>query len=404
MVGKDLHPQFPILERQVHGRALAYLDNAATMQRPDCVLAAMDAFSRSCNANVHRGVHTLSQEATDAFESARDRVRTFVNAKESAEIIWTKGCTESLNLVAHSWGAANLGPGDEILLSTMEHHANIVPWQLAANRVGAQVKPIPIDDDCQIDLGALQRMLSGPVKVVGVKHVCNATGRVNPVAEIARMAHDVGAVAVVDGAQALAHVQVDVQALGADFYAMSSHKVYGPMGMGALYGRRELLDSMPPFQGGGDMIRSVSFDGTTFNTIPNRFEPGTPHVDGAIGFSRALDWMVENGVEAIACHENELAEACRKALREIPGVRLVAEGGEKAAVVSFVTEFAHPHDVGTVLDRHGVAVRTGHHCCMPLMDRLGIPGTVRASFAAYNTDVDLKVLIEGVLATRGIFA
>ena len=399
-----LRLEFPILNREIHGRRLVYLDNAATMQRPEAVLAAMDGFSRTLNANVHRGVHTLSQEATDAFEAARDTVRDFVGAGESKEILWTKGCTESLNLVAHSWGLANLKPGDEVLLSTMEHHADIVPWQLVAERTGAVVRPIPISDTCEIDLDALRAMVGPKTKVIGVKHVCNATGVINPVKEMGEIADSVGAILVVDGAQALAHVDVDVKELGADFYAMSSHKVYGPMGVGALYGRRELLEAMPPFMGGGDMIRSVSFEGTTYNDLPNKFEPGTPNVSGVIGFARALDWVSGLGLAALASHENALAEETRAALREVPGVKLIAEGRDKAAVVSFTTEFAHPHDLGTVLDEYGVAIRTGHHCCMPLMTRLGIPGTARASFAAYNTNVDIKVLIEGLTKAREIFA
>jgi cysteine desulfurase / selenocysteine lyase len=399
-----IQKQFPVLGRKVHGRRLVYLDNAATMQRPEVVLEAMNQFSRTMNANVHRGVHTLSQEATDSFEAAREIVRDFVGAAESSEIIWTKGCTESLNLVAMSWGLANLKSGDEILLSTMEHHADIVPWQLVAERTGAVIRPIPISDECVIDLDALRAMVGPKTKVVGVKHVCNATGVINPVKEMGEIAHSVGAILVVDGAQALAHVKVDVRDLGADFYAMSSHKVYGPMGVGAVYGRREHLEAMPPFMGGGDMIRSVSFEKTTFNTIPNKFEPGTPNVPGVIGFARALDWVIVQGLEGLASHENELAVETRGALMEFEGVRLVGKSDNQAAVVSFVTEFAHPHDLGTILDEFGVAVRTGHHCCMPLMSRLGIPGTVRASFAAYNTKEDIKVLIEGLSKAREIFS
>ncbi|MFM9872526.1 MAG: SufS family cysteine desulfurase [Fimbriimonadaceae bacterium] len=399
-----IRKQFPVLGREVHGRRLVYLDNAATMQRPEAVLDAMDRFSRTMNANVHRGVHTLSQEATDAFEAAREAVRDFVGAGESNEIIWTKGCTESLNLVAMSWGFANLGEGDEILLSTMEHHADIVPWQMVAERTGAVIRPIPISDDCVIDLDALRVMVGPKTKIVGVKHVCNATGVINPVKEIGEIAHSVGAILVVDGAQALAHLAVDVQELGADFYAMSSHKVYGPMGVGAIYGRRALLEAMPPFMGGGDMIRSVSFEKTTFNTIPNKFEPGTPNVSGVIGFARALDWVRETGLAAMAQHENELAIEARAAVLKIDGVRLIGKCDDQVAVVSFVTDFAHPHDLGTILDEYGVAVRAGHHCCMPLMSRLGIPGTVRASFAAYNNKEDIKVLIDGLKRAQEIFA
>ncbi|MBX3113324.1 MAG: cysteine desulfurase [Fimbriimonadaceae bacterium] len=400
----DVRAEFPILNQSINGKPLVYLDSAASTQRPNSVLAAMDRFSKTSNANVHRGVHTLSQRATDEFESARVTVQNFVGADDSAEIIWTKGCTESLNLVAASWGGANLKPGDEILLTNMEHHANIVPWQLIAEKTGAVVRPIPISDDCVVDLQTFREMVTSRTKVVGIKHVCNATGVVNPVREMAEIAKSVGAIVVADGAQALAHVPVNVKELGVDFYAMSSHKVYGPMGVGALYGRRELLEAMPPFMGGGDMIRSVSFAKTTFNEIPNKFEPGTPNVSGVIGFAAALDWYESVGKEQIWAHENQLAQTLRNTLDQIPGVRTIGKCENQAPVVSFVMDDAHPHDVGTILDSHGVAIRTGHHCCMPLMERLGIPGTSRASFAVYNTNQEINVLIEALKNVVDIFS
>lgn len=400
----DVRADFPILNQSINGKPLVYLDSAASTQRPDAVLAAMDRFSKTSNANVHRGVHTLSQRATDEFEAARVTVQKFVGADDPAEIIWTKGCTESLNLVAASWGGANLQPGDEILLTNMEHHANIVPWQLIAEKTGAVVRPIPITNDCVVDLQAFREMVNNRTKVVGIKHVCNATGVVNPVREIAEIAKSVGAIVVADGAQALAHVPVNVKELGVDFYAMSSHKVYGPMGVGALYGRCELLESMPPFMGGGDMIRSVSFARTTFNDIPNKFEPGTPNVSGVIGFAAALDWYQSIGKEKIWAYENELAQTLRNALNQMPGVRTMGKCENQAPVVSFVMDDAHPHDVGTILDSHGVAIRTGHHCCMPLMERLGIPGTSRASFAVYNTNQEINVLIEALKNVVDIFS
>ncbi len=400
----DVRLEFPALAQEVSGRPLAYLDSAASTQKPNAVLAAMERFYREDNANVHRGVHTLSQRATDAFEAARRTVARFVNAQSEREVVFTKGCTEAINLVAASWGGANLGPGDRVLVSHMEHHADIVPWQLIAQRTGATVEPFPITDSGEVDLASLEAMLAaGRVKLVGVKHVCNALGTVNPVAEIARLAHAHGALVLADGAQALAHVPVDVQALGVDFYAMSAHKVYGPMGVGALYGRAELLEAMPPYQGGGDMIRTVSFEGTTFNDPPNRFEPGTPNVAGAIGFGAALDWVRAVGLGAIAAHESALTAYSSSRLAEVPGLRVVGTAPERIGVFSFVMDAAHPHDVGTVLDRHGVAVRTGHHCCMPLMRRLGVPATTRISLAAYSNEADVDAAVEALHGVRALF-
>ncbi|MBX7131678.1 MAG: cysteine desulfurase [Fimbriimonadaceae bacterium] len=393
---RELRNDFPILREQVRGKPLVYLDNAATTQKPQAVLNAMERFYTHDNANVHRGVHLLSQRATDDFDQARVKLQRFVNAGESAEIIFTKGCTEATNLVAASWGRANLQAGDEILLSTMEHHANIVPWQIVAAEKGAHIRPIPINDAGEIDLEAYRAMLSPRVKMVGVVHVSNSLGTINAVAEMIALAHGVGAKVLVDGAQALAHLTVDVQALDADFYAMSSHKMYGPTGVGALYGKRDLLEAMPPYQAGGDMIRTVSFDKTTYNDLPNKFEPGTPNIAGVIGFGAAVDYLMGLDRKAIAEHEDRLTELANEALTAIPGVRLVGTAPQKASVVSFTLEGAHPHDIGTILDMEGIAVRTGHHCCMPLMTRLGLPATVRASFALYNTEEDVARLASGL--------
>lgn len=399
-----LRDQFPVLDQTVHGKRLVYLDNAATVHQPLPVLHAMDAFYRESNANVHRGVHLLSQRATDQFEAARVTISRFINARFAHEVIFTKGCTEAINLVAHSWGGANLREGDEVLLSHGEHHANIVPWQLVAERTGAVIRPIPLHDSGELDLEAFRAMLSDRVKLVGVKHVCNALGTIHPIAEIVQMAKSVGALVLVDGAQSLANVHVDVQTLGVDFYSMSGHKAYGPMGVGALYGREELLNAMPPFQGGGDMIRTVSFEKTTFNDLPNKFEPGTPNVAGVIGLAAALDWVAGLDSDSIKAHKQGLLDHATEELNRIEGVRIIGTAAQKAPVVSFVTDFAHPHDLGTIFDQHGVAIRAGHHCCMPLMKRFGVPGTARASFAVYNTNQDIIVLIEALRAAREIFA
>ncbi len=401
--GEAIRAEFPALDQKVKGRRLAYLDSTASTQRPRSVLAAMEDFYTRDNANVHRGVHTLSQRATDRFEAARERLRAFINAGSTKEIIFTKGCTEAINLVAQSWGRANLKEGDVILLSHMEHHANIVPWQLVAEQTGAIVSPIPITDDGDVDLAAYADLLNSRVKMVGVKHVCNAIGTINPVPEMTRLAHAVGARVMVDGAQGLSHQKVDVRDLDADFYSISAHKAYGPMGFGALYGKEELLQAMPPYQAGGDMIRTVSFEKTTFNDLPNKFEPGTPYVPGAIGFAAALDFMEEVGFDAIQAHEQELAEYGREQLLSVPGVALVGNARHRTGILSFTVEGIHPHDIGTVLDEYGVAIRTGHHCCMPLMRRLGLPATARASLALYNVKDDINVMIEALHEARRIF-
>lgn len=399
-----LRAEFPTLDQQVHGHPLAYLDNASTTQRPNVVIETIQAFYVNDNSNVHRGVHELSQRATELFERARHTVAAFVNARSDEEVVFTKGCTEAINLVASSWGRTNLGPGDTVLVSTLEHHANLVPWQVVARETGATLEPIPITDQGVLEIDALEtRLKAGGVKLVCVKHVCNAIGTVNPVAEIARLAHGHGALVMIDGAQGLAHEKVDVQAMDLDFYSMAGHKVYGPMGMGGLYGRKNLLEAMPPYQTGGGMIRTVTFEETTYAPVPDKFEPGTPNVAGAIGFAKALDWVSAHGVENFAAAERALTASSSSRLAEIPGVRIIGTAPGKAGIVSFVMEQAHPHDVGTVLDFEGVAVRTGHHCCQPLMARMGVAATTRASFAAYNTEEDVDALVRGVKRVAEVF-
>lgn len=390
-----LRRDFPALEQLVHGRPLVYLDNAATTQKPRAVLDALLGFyTRDC-ANVHRGVHELSQRATEAYEGARRTVARFLNAAPS-EIVFTRGTTEAINLVAQSFGRSILGSGDEILLTEMEHHSNIVPWQMLAEQTGARLVVAPIDDRGELLLDALERLISSRTRLIAVAHVSNALGTVNPVDEICRMARQRGIRVLVDGAQAAPHLRVDVRVLDCDFYAFSGHKIYGPTGIGVLYGKAELLERMPPYQGGGDMIRSVSFTKTLYNDPPYRFEAGTPHIAGAIGLAAAIEYVSALGLEAIARHEQSLLEAATASLSEIPGVRLVGTARHKAAVVSFVLDGVHPHDVATVLDHEGVAVRAGHHCAQPLMERLGLPATTRASFALYNTLEEVEALARAV--------
>jgi cysteine desulfurase/selenocysteine lyase len=396
---------FPGLLKEVKGKRLAYLDNAATTQRPLAVLREMDDLYETDNANVHRGVHTLSQRATERFEAARVKVARKIHAQSAKEIIFTKGCTESINLVAAAWGRTFLRPGQVILASTMEHHANLVPWQMIAEEKGAKVVPIPISDSGELDLAALEKQLKDlPVVLIAVKHVCNTLGTINPIAEIARLARENGVLTMIDGAQGLAHEEVNVTAWGIDFYAMASHKTYGPFGVGALWGRKELLEQMPPYQGGGDMIRKVSFEGTTFNTHPNKFEAGTPNVAGVVGFGAALDLLDSVGLEKIQAHEKALLRHAEARLKEVPGLRIYGEAARKAGIISFTIDGIHPHDLGTILDTHGVAIRTGHHCCMPLMQRLGLPATARVSLAVYNGIEDIDVLIDGLAHARSILA
>ncbi len=398
-----IRAQFPILSREVHGKPLIYLDNAASTQRPDAVVDAVADFYRTSNSNVHRGVHTLSQEATQQFEDARATMAAFLGC-DSNEIVFTRGTTEAINLVASSYGGANVSAGDEVLITWMEHHANIVPWQLLCERVGATLKVAPIDDDGALDMEALAGLIGPKTKVVACAHISNALGTVNDVRAVADLAHAVGAVLVVDGAQGAPHGPVDVRALGADFYAISGHKMYGPTGIGALYGRKDLLDAMPPWQGGGDMIRSVTFEKTTYNDAPFRFEAGTPNIAGAIGLGAAARWMDALGREAIAAYEADLLAYGSEALGQIEGLRMVGTAPQKAGVLGFVLEGIHPHDIGTILDREGVAVRTGHHCAQPVMERFGVPATSRASLGVYNNRADIDALVAALHAVREVFA
>ena len=391
---------FPILNQEVNGHPLVYLDNAATTQKPRAVIQALVDYYEQDNSNVHRGAHALADRATQKFEAARVKVAAFINAPEARQVIWTRGTTESINLVAASWGRANLQAGDRVLVSAMEHHSNIVPWQLVAAEKGASVEPIPVDADGTLDLAALEAMLDERVKMVACGHVSNALGTVNPVADVVRLAHAVGALALIDGAQAVSHWPVDVQALDCDFYAFSAHKLFGPTGLGVLYGKRAVLEAMPPYQGGGEMIETVSFAGTTFNQLPYKFEAGTPDIAGVIAFGAAIDYLNQLDRAGAAAHEQALLAYAEERARATPGIRLVGTSAHKASVMSFLLEGAHPNDVGMLLDQQGVAVRTGNHCAQPIMEQFGIPGTVRASLAFYNTRADVDRLFEALEKVR----
>jgi cysteine desulfurase/selenocysteine lyase len=394
---------FPILSREVHGRKLVYLDSAASAQRPQQVIDAVDRYEKFSHANVHRGVHALSQEATEAFEGARDRVRRFINARSTREIIFTRGTTESINLVAQSWARSRLGEGDEILITALEHHANIVPWQLVCEQVGCTLKVAPIDRNGELVFDKFLKLLSPRTKLVAAAHVSNALGTILPIKRIIDAAHAQGALVLVDGAQAIPHARVDMQALDADFYAFSAHKLYGPTGIGVLYGREALLEAMPPWQGGGDMIRSVTFEKTTYNDLPWKFEAGTPNMSGAVGLAAAMDYVDSLGIEAIAAHEHGLLELATAELTRIPGLQIIGTAAQKAAVVSFTLEGIHPHDIGTILDAEGVAIRTGHHCAMPVMDFFEVPATARASFACYSTAEEVGKLVTAIRKVREVF-
>jgi cysteine desulfurase/selenocysteine lyase len=385
-----LRGQFPILSQSVRGKPLVYLDNGATTQKPEAVIQAIDAYYRECNSNVHRGAHYLSDEATARFENARQSVADFINASRE-EIIWTRGTTESINLVASCYGAS-LKAGDEVVISTLEHHSNIVPWQMACERSGAILKVIPLQADGSLDLAAYRALLNERTRIVAVTQVSNALGTVNPVTEMIRDAKAVGAVTLLDGAQAVSHFGVDVRALDCDFYAFSGHKLFGPTGIGVLYGRKALLEAMPPWLGGGEMIETVSFERSTWNRLPYKFEAGTPNIAGAVGLGAAIDWLQAQDRTALAAHEAALLRDATTRAEAFAGMRLIGTAPGKVAVMSFLLDGAHPHDVGQLLDQQGVAVRTGHHCTMPLMDCLGIPGTVRASFSIYNDSSDIERL------------
>ena len=403
MEWSEVRNDFPILSRNVYGKPLVYLDNAATVQKPLCVIDCINGLYRAVNANVHRGVHFLSQQATDRMEAARETVRSFIGADSIDEIIFTRGTTESLNLLASSFSQAFLKSGDEIIITEMEHHSNIVPWQIQAERYGFAIKVVPVLDNGTLDIEALASLLNTRTRLISVSHVSNVLGTVNPIAEIVRMAHDKGIPVAVDGAQAVPHLPVDVNALDVDFYAFSGHKMYGPTGIGVLFGKREYLDRMPPYQGGGEMIRHVSFNGTTYNGLPFKFEAGTPDYIGAIAMATAINYMSAISMDAIHERERQLCDYALDALRSIRGIRILGDAPERCGVISFLVDEVHPSDIGTLLDKLGIAVRTGHHCAEPLMERFGVPGTVRASFAMYNTEKEIDYLVSGIERVRRMF-
>jgi cysteine desulfurase/selenocysteine lyase len=393
---QNIRKQFPILKRTVKGKSLVYFDNAATTQKPQVVIDTLSGYYQNYNANIHRGIHSLAEEATAAYEATRDTIKTFINAAFREEIIFTRGVTESINLVAYSWGKANLKPGDEVIISGMEHHSNIVPWQLIAETTGAIIKVIPVGDEGELVMEAFYELLSDKTKLVSIVHASNALGTINPVKEIITAAHNKGALVLVDGAQSSVHLDIDVQNLDCDFFAISSHKVYGPTGIGVLYGKKSILDAMPPFMGGGEMIKEVSFEGSTWNELPYKFEAGTPNIADTVALKAAIDFVSGIGKATIRRHEDELLQYATAQLKRIDGVKLIGEAKHKVSVASFVIDGVHPQDVGILLDNQGVAVRTGHHCTQPLMKRFGIPGTIRASFAMYNTLEEIDVMIHAL--------
>ena len=399
---EQVRRDFPILSTTVRGKRLAFLDTAASSQRPASVIEAIVHYETHLHANVHRGVYELSQKATDAFEAARERVRVFLNARSTREVVFTRGTTESINLVAQSWGRS-LQPGDEILISWMEHHANIVPWQMACERSGAVLRVIPIDRRGELDLAAFHRLLSPKTRLVAITQVSNSLGTIVPIAEIIAAARRNGSLVLVDGAQAVAHQRIDVQALDCDFYAFSSHKLYGPTGIGVLWARESVLAGMPPWQGGGDMIRTVSFEKITYNELPYRFEAGTPNISGAVGLAAAIDYLESLDIDKVHAHEQSLLRYTTEALRAIPGLQIIGEAADKAGVISFTLEQVHPHDLGTILDSEGVAVRAGHHCAMPVMDFFGVPATARASFGCYTNREDVDQLIGALHRALEVF-
>ncbi len=393
---EQIRADFPILHQQINGKPLVYLDNGATTQKPQVVIDAIADYYRTTNSNVHRGAHTLSDQATQMFEDARITLQGFLNAAKSEEIIWTRGTTESINLVAQTWVRSNVKAGDEIIISAMEHHSNIVPWQMVCEQTGAKLKVIPVLEDGSLDYDGYLKLLSDNTKFVAVVHVSNALGTLNPVADIIREAHKVGAKTLIDGAQAVAHWDIDVQALDCDFYAFSGHKLFGPTGLGVLYGKEALLNAMPPYQGGGEMILHVSFDKTTYNVLPYKFEAGTPNIAGAIGMAAAVKYLQSLDRIALAQHEDALLARANELAAQTDGIRLIGTSDKKASVFSFLIEGTHPHDVGTLLDQQGIAVRTGHHCAMPVMEQFEIPGTVRASFTFYNTLEEVDALFKAI--------
>jgi cysteine desulfurase/selenocysteine lyase len=391
-----IRADFPILKREVNGRPLVYLDNGATTQKPSAVINSIVHYYTDMNSNVHRGVHYLSQISTDAFEVTRKKVQTFINAAEDKEIIITKGTTDGINLVATCYGRAFIHAGDEIIISAMEHHSNIVPWQMLCDEKGCKIRVIPMNDKGELDMDAYKDLLNEKTKLVAVTYVSNALGTINPVDEIISIAHQHGAVVLVDAAQAVQHIQIDVQKLDVDFLVFSGHKMYGPTGVGVLYGKEELLNAMPPYQGGGDMIKEVTFEKTTYNELPFKFEAGTPNIEAGICLNEAIDYINSIGLDNIEAYEHELLQYATEKLSEIPGMRFIGTAEQKCSVISFVIDGTHPYDVGVILDKLGIAVRTGHHCAQPVMDRFGIPGTIRASLAIYNTKEEIDVLVAGI--------
>lgn len=391
-----IRAQFPILQTQARGRPLVYLDNAATTQKPRAVIDSLVKYYEESNSNIHRGVHYLSEKATEEYEAVREVIRRFLNAEKSCELIYTRGTTEAINLVASTFGRANIEAGDEIIVSELEHHSNIVPWQILCAEKNAKLLVIPVTDCGELELEAYEKLLSEKTKIVAINHVSNALGTVNPVKEIIEKAHAVGARVLIDGAQAAAHVAVDVQDLGCDFYAFSGHKIYGPTGIGVLYGKEELLEAMPPYQSGGDMISHVSWDRTDWNVLPFKFEAGTPHIEGVVGLGTAIEWVSSLGLEEIAAHEQKLLEAATERVSQMESIKIYGQAREKASVLSFTMANSHPTDVGMILDSQGVAIRTGHHCAQPLMDRFGVSATARASFAVYNTLEEVEVFVRAL--------
>lgn len=399
----SIRQEFPLLGVRVNGHPLVYLDNAATTQKPNSVIEVMENYYRTLNSNIHRGVHHLSEKATAAYEDSRCKVKNFIHAKSEQEIVFVRGTTEAINLVAQCMGMS-LKTGDEILLSTLEHHSNIVPWQFVAERKGAKLRVVPITKQGEIDREAFESYLSEKTRIVSITHVSNALGTVVPVEEYIRLAHKYGAIVLIDGAQAVPHLPVDVVRLDCDFYAFSGHKIYGPTGIGILYGKEKWLEKMPPYQGGGDMIRSVSFEKTTYNSIPHKFEAGTPHIAGAIGLGAAIDYLNSIGIDRIHEHESSLLSHALNSLEQVPGIRLLGPPPrQRAAVVSFTMDDVHPHDIGTIVDQSGVAIRTGHHCTQPLMEILGVPATARASFGLYNTENEVEKLVDALQEVRKVF-
>jgi cysteine desulfurase / selenocysteine lyase len=399
-----IRKDFPILAQHVHGKPLVYLDNAATSQKPKCVIEALTRFYLMDNANIHRGVHQLSERSTLAYEAARGKAQQLLNAAHAREIVFARGATEGINLVAQTYGRTRVSAGDEILISALEHHSNIVPWQMLCEEKDAVLRVIPINDRGELEFDQFEKLLNRRTRLVAVSHVSNALGTINPVREIVNAAHRWNVPVLIDGAQAVPHMKVDVRDLDCDFYVLSAHKMFGPTGIGVLYGREQLLEDMPPYQGGGDMIRSVTFEKTTYNELPYKFEAGTPNIAGVIGLGAAIDYLDQIGMEAVAAHEHDVLEYGTRALESISGLRLIGTAREKAGVLSFVIEGVHPHDAGTILDWEGVAVRTGHHCAQPVMDRFGVSATTRASLALYNTKEDIDALVAGIHKVKEVFA